>query len=171
MPEAMTPKEVNELLARAAVVDRRRGEVSKFEIEEWHAHAVAQRWTLLEAVAAMRAHYAASTEWLMPHHVNERIKADRRQPRRNGHLPELEAAPPATPERIAEIRTKALRDWCERTGRRKAVPEREERSAIDELRRLTDHLPLPRRELEQRTPEPVGAAGDHGKELTDQETR
>ncbi|WP_348240627.1 hypothetical protein, partial [Salmonella enterica] len=35
------------------------------------------RWTLPEAVAAVHAHFAESTDYLMPAHITTRVKATR----------------------------------------------------------------------------------------------
>jgi hypothetical protein len=69
----MTKGEVVDLLTAAAMFDRRT--VGKADAEAWLA--VVGDLPFGDALAAVRAHYTESTDWLMPAHVRQRVKAIR----------------------------------------------------------------------------------------------
>lgn len=70
----MTLAEVVDLLTEAARFDRRT--IGKAEAKAWHA--VVGDLSLDDALAAVRAHYAETSDWLMPAHVRKGVKAMRR---------------------------------------------------------------------------------------------
>lgn len=74
----MTEDEIRGLLAAAMAYDNRRpGDAN---VEAWLEAATRARWTFPAALDAVHAHYATSTQFLMPGHVTERIRQDRRGP-------------------------------------------------------------------------------------------
>lgn len=70
----MTEDEVIDLLTAAAMFDRRT--VGEADAEAWLA--VVGDLPFTDALAAVRAHYTDSTDWLMPAHVRARVRAMRR---------------------------------------------------------------------------------------------
>jgi hypothetical protein len=66
---------VRQLLAVVMAYDNRKpGDAT---VLAWSEAARRGRWTYAEAVDAVHAHYATSTEWLMPGHITARVKASR----------------------------------------------------------------------------------------------
>lgn len=70
----MTLDQAVDLLTAAAMFDRRT--VGTADAMAWHA--VVGDLELDDAVAAVRAHYTETSEWLMPAHVRNRVKIMRR---------------------------------------------------------------------------------------------
>lgn len=97
----ITELEIRALLAVVMAYDNRKpGEAN---VTAWLEQGVRCRWTYDEAREAVHAHFAASTDFLMPAHITAHIRAERtRQPT---HTPfaEIEAPPPADPERIGAL--------------------------------------------------------------------
>ena len=83
----MTIDETIDLLTAAAAFDRRT--VGKADAVAWHT--VVGDLPLDDCLAAVRGHYTDTTDWLMPAHVRQRVKAMRRD-RIDRAIP---AAPPA----------------------------------------------------------------------------
>jgi hypothetical protein len=71
----MTRAETVAVLAAVVAYDNR--EPTEAVIAAWLAAAQDARWTRDEAITAVRQHYASSTEWIMPAHVTERVRAAR----------------------------------------------------------------------------------------------
>lgn len=103
----MTPDEIINLLTVAAAYDRRKA--GQADVHAWADAAARARWTYPEALDAVKAHYANSSEWLMPAHITEAIRARRTQPAPVAEL-ELPSAPAADPVHVraalTEIATK-----------------------------------------------------------------
>lgn len=74
----MTHNEVVDLLSTIASYDNRKPNPAA--VAAWGTAAEMGRWTLDEAVAAVKAHFFEETAYLMPAHVAKRIK-DARQDR------------------------------------------------------------------------------------------
>lgn len=74
----MTHNEVVDLLSTIASYDNRKPNAAA--VAAWGTAAEMGRWTLPEALAAVKAHFFESTDYLMPAHVAKRIK-DTRQDR------------------------------------------------------------------------------------------
>ncbi|WP_280273422.1 hypothetical protein [Nocardia wallacei] len=100
----MTPDDVLVLLQVAQSYDNRN--IDRIMQSSWLDAAHRARWDRDAALTAIRAHYAESTDWIMPGHVTARIKAAAKAP---GYAPEyrpaLAAAPPATAEQRAAARS------------------------------------------------------------------
>lgn len=93
----MNEDEVRALLAVAMGYDNRRP--GDLNVAAWREASERGRWTLGEAVNAAHEHYAVSSDFLMPAHITDRIRAERR----HAPLPaerQIETAPPAEQERI-----------------------------------------------------------------------
>jgi hypothetical protein len=74
----VTEDEIRGLLAAAMAYDNRRpGDAN---VAAWLEAATRARWTFPAALDAVHAHYATATQFLMPGHVTERIRQDRREP-------------------------------------------------------------------------------------------
>ncbi len=69
---------VGQILTAAAVYDSRKP--STTYVAAWSQAAMRGRWTLDEALDAVHAHYSECTEWIMPGHVTQRIRANRSHP-------------------------------------------------------------------------------------------
>lgn len=93
----MTEDEVIGLLQVAAMYDHRN--IGQTEITAWSDAAGRGRWTADAAQDAIRRHYATSTAYLMPGHVTELLRAERRQPEAYGDRRAL-PRPPLSPETI-----------------------------------------------------------------------
>jgi hypothetical protein len=97
--------EVAELLATAAAFDRR--EVSQLDAEAWHAafaFAGMGDLELVDAKAAVAAHYAHTRQWLMPADVVSFCKRIRRERlKAAGDLHRLVQADPDSPNYLAEF--------------------------------------------------------------------
>lgn len=72
---AMTARGIGDVLAVVVAYDNR--EITEAVVAAWLAAAQDARWTRDEAVIAVRQHYANTTEWIMPAHVTERVRAAR----------------------------------------------------------------------------------------------
>lgn len=84
----LTIDEIKAVLAVAMSYDNRKlpGEAN---LLAWVEASGRANWTLTAAVAAVHEHYATQTEFLMPGHITQIIRAERRQPAR------YQAPPPA----------------------------------------------------------------------------
>lgn len=76
----MNHDHVIRLLAVITAYDRRT--IGDFDIRVFTEAAQRAGWTLNQAVDAVHAHYAHSTDWLQPGHITARIRQERRQPAR-----------------------------------------------------------------------------------------
>ena len=83
----MTIEETIDLLTAAAAFDRRT--VGKADAVAWHT--VVGDLAFVDCLVAVRGHYTDTTDWLMPAHVRQRVRAMRRD-RIDRAIP---AAPPA----------------------------------------------------------------------------
>jgi hypothetical protein len=97
----MTHDEVVDLLSAINVHDHRA--VGRPTIAEWLAVADVGRWTYVEALAAMRAHFTDSKEYLMPAHITERIRAARADAAARELAEAAAVIDVASAERVAEI--------------------------------------------------------------------
>ncbi|MCG3757384.1 hypothetical protein [Amycolatopsis sp. Poz14] len=109
----LTDEQIRAVLAAAMGYDNRRP--GDLNVAAWREASQVGRWTLGEAVEAVHQHYATQTDFLMPGHVTQRIKAARR----TAPLPaerQLPTAPPAEPERVraAVAEIGARLGWPER---------------------------------------------------------
>lgn len=93
----MTEQEIKALLALAMSYDNRRpGEANT---AAWVEAAARGRWTFDAAVEAIHAHYATSTQFLMPGHITAAVRARMRLPAPASEaVAEIEAASPASEE-------------------------------------------------------------------------
>lgn len=66
----MTPEETGKLLATVAAIDRRK--VGTLDVIAWHRIVGDLRYADCEN--AVMAHFAESTDWLMPAHVRQRVR-------------------------------------------------------------------------------------------------
>lgn len=71
----MTLEETGELLAHAALVDNRKTDPAI--VIAWHS--ILGDLPYADCEEAVRAHYAETSNWLMPAHVRNRVKEARRQ--------------------------------------------------------------------------------------------
>lgn len=102
----MTIDETIDLLTAAAAFDRRT--VGKADAIAWHA--TVGDLALDDCRAAVIAHYTETTEWLMPAHVRQRVKAIRARRLQDTEIP----APP--PELLDD--PPAYRAWLRESARR-----------------------------------------------------
>lgn len=93
----MNPSDTAAALARAAAFDRRT--VGEVEARAW-AEAMPADYTLPEVIAAIVAHYTASTDFLMPAHVVKIVKADRAAKRQAITASNYNAVPDADPDDV-----------------------------------------------------------------------
>lgn len=93
----MTDEEVRALMVVIMGYDHRKP--GELDLAAWGTASEIARWTFGEAVQAAHAHFAESTDYLMPGHITKLIRAQRQQPPRVAEL-ELPAADPAGQARI-----------------------------------------------------------------------
>lgn len=97
----MTEDEIRGLLAAAMAYDNRRpGDAN---VAAWMEAAVRAKWTFREALDAVHAHYATSTVFLMPGHITERLRVERRQPAPYTALLPAEPASDETRARMKDL--------------------------------------------------------------------
>lgn len=105
----LTDTEVRVLLGHAMAYDNRKvpGEANR---AAWVEASRRNNWTLDAALEALHQHYATSSEFVMPGHLTQLIRAERRQPA--PFVPE--PPPPAIEAAVAEV-TRALPSTSEPT--------------------------------------------------------
>jgi hypothetical protein len=97
----VTEDEVRGLLAAAMAYDNRRpGDAN---VAAWLEAATRAHWTFDAALEAIHGHYATSTAFLMPGHITERIRVERRQPTPYRELGPAEPASVETRERMRDL--------------------------------------------------------------------
>lgn len=99
----LTNDQVVDLLTLAAGYDRRK--VGLADVAVWHDAAERNRWQPDDAMTAVKVHYATSTAWLMPGHIAEIIRAERRQP-----APFVPEPPPPAIEAAARTALPSIAD-------------------------------------------------------------
>ncbi len=109
----LTDEEIRAVLAAAMGYDNRRP--GDLNVAAWQEASEIGRWTLGEAVEAVHQHYATRTDFLMPGHVTQHIRAARR----TAPMPaerQLPTAPPAEPERVRDFMAQIRRSlgWTQR---------------------------------------------------------
>lgn len=88
-------------------------------VAAWMESSRRAGWTFALAEDAIHEHFAqTSGAWLMPGRVTERIRASRRQPASVAEQRVLDAPPPASEERRAEVMAMFVRKIADR----KSVP-------------------------------------------------
>jgi hypothetical protein len=99
----MTTDDVVDLLSAITAYDNRNA--SQATVLAWAKAAELGRWTLPEALDAVHAHFAESTDFLMPAHITTRVKATRQDRALRAENAALTAAPtdPAAAERIQQV--------------------------------------------------------------------
>lgn len=97
----MTHDEVVHLLQIVSTYDSRK--LDHLTVAAWKEAASRARWTSDAALEAVHEHYSKSTAWLMPGHVTELVRAGKRHPAPVDEVLSIAAAPPASPERRAEL--------------------------------------------------------------------
>lgn len=109
----LTDAQVKHLLVASMAYDNRKlpGEAN---VRAWKEAAHRTGWAFEEALEAIHAHYAESTEFIMPGHITQRIKGNRRQPAPVEAFGVLEAAQSATEEH----RLAVIRQFAERMAKR-----------------------------------------------------
>lgn len=95
----MTKNQVVDLIKLIRSYDNRN--LDEAAVTAWAEQAIISGWEADEAFAAVREHFRDSTDWLMPGHINQILRARRRQPatvtelRATGALPQTPHVPPA----------------------------------------------------------------------------
>jgi hypothetical protein len=74
----MNTNDIIDLLTYIVAYDRRT--TGRADVIAWHDAATRANWTTTEAQEAVKIHFTHSTEWLMPGHITQIIKTNRRQP-------------------------------------------------------------------------------------------
>lgn len=99
----MNRNEVIDLLSAITAYDNRNA--TRETVLAWSKAAEIGRWTLPEALEAVHEHFAEATEYLLPGHITQRIKAARQDRHMRHELQQLDAAPvnPAAADRIQQI--------------------------------------------------------------------
>lgn len=97
----MNRAQIVDLLTTAACYDNRKPNPDT--LLAWSEAAHRARWTPQEALDAIHDHYANSTEFLMPAHITEAIRAKRQQPPPMEPRRQIAGPPPADPQRIGNV--------------------------------------------------------------------
>lgn len=114
----MTRAEITDLLTWAQAVDGHQRGVP--DVEVWLDAAARGRWSRTAAADAIRAVGARFTGYrLMPGHVDEQIRADRRHP---APVAQVRAAIEGTPPAADETRAAVVADFVAAMARRKSAP-------------------------------------------------
>jgi len=142
----MNNGEVIDLLSLITAYDGRNA--GPAELHAWAEAAQRGRWTYAEAADAVSAHFAESTEWLMPGHITQRLRQRRAEP------PRSNALPAATPRPADEAHVCRVVDWL---AARLAADR--ETAADDQWRALGIECPHCRAEPGARCVQTVGMHG------------
>lgn len=97
----MTEQEIRQLLAVAMAYDNRKP--GDMNVMAWTEAANRGRWSFEAALEAIHAHYAQSTDFLMPAHITTLIRHAMRQPAPFKELPPVEPASEETRARVMEL--------------------------------------------------------------------
>lgn len=97
----MTDEEVQAFLAEIIKIDNRK--LSAALVLTWKDAAHFGRWTYREAMEALHWHTLNSTDWLMPAHVNLRIKDQRQIPAPVAEVARIERTAPAGSDHIKTV--------------------------------------------------------------------
>lgn len=99
----MTNNEIIDLLTAISAYDNRKPNPAS--VLAWGKAAELGRWTLVEALDAVHAHFSENPDYLMPAHVTVRVKAARQDRAMRDEALALEAAPvdPVAAARVQEI--------------------------------------------------------------------
>lgn len=101
----MTRDQVVEVLQTIAVYDNRK--LDTLTIAAWTEAAERARWTHQGAIDAVHHHFARSSEWCMPAHITERLRADHKHPPTMAEVRDLPTGvtplPSATPWAMARV--------------------------------------------------------------------
>ncbi|GGF38958.1 hypothetical protein [Williamsia phyllosphaerae] len=97
----MTRDQIIELLQVIQSYDSRT--IDELAIHTWGKAAEIGRWAPEPAAAAVHAHYADTTAWLMPGHITQAIRSAARQPAPVDEVVFALDKPVASPERRAEL--------------------------------------------------------------------
>lgn len=123
----MTEEETRALLATAMAYDNRKpGDAT---VLAWHEAAIRGRWTFPAALDALHAHYAESSDWVMPGHITARLKATRTGPQPVAEQLALSSAQPAEPERISSV----VEAIANRLGWQRKTPDPAVASALTQI--------------------------------------
>jgi hypothetical protein len=95
----LTDDQIRALLTVAMGYDNRRP--GDLNVAAWREASTRGRWTFDAAVEAIHAHYAESTDFLMPGHITKRVRGG--QPPRHVALPPSEPASEETRSRIMQL--------------------------------------------------------------------
>jgi hypothetical protein len=122
----MTPKEITQVLAKAASYDRRT--VGAADVLAWHE--ILGRYDLGGALEAVTRHYADSREWIMPADVVRHIRTIRDQRQRDSRhavraLPSRYETDPERDARIAAHIRAIRQDLAARRTARHAADDRD----------------------------------------------
>lgn len=127
----LTDPQVRALLAAAMSYDNRKP--GNANVAAWTEAATRGRWTFDAALDAIHAHYAASTDFLMPGHITQRIKAEVRY----APNPDRPAALPAgladTTRSIPAPESRPFVAWPSRKARRRRLDDEGRARARAEL--------------------------------------
>lgn len=118
----LTRPEMVNLLTAASAYDNR--QPNPAAVMAWGKASEIGRWTFDEALEALHAHYAETTDFVMPGHITARIRVERQDRAMRAEARQLEETPtnPAAAERIQQIITEVAEQmgWTEpgtpRTG-------------------------------------------------------
>jgi hypothetical protein len=86
----VTTDDIRRLLAAAMAYDNRKPGAAN--VAAWTEAAHRAGWTFDAALEAIHAHYAESTQFVMPGHITERIRLANRQPAPYTALPPAQTA-------------------------------------------------------------------------------
>lgn len=113
----MNETEIRQLLAVAMAYDNRKP--GQAAVLAWGEAARRARWTFEAAMDAVHAHYAESTEFLMPAHITQRLRAGRR-----AEAEQYQALPPAAPasEEARQRAMEMVRQYAARFSMPRDVP-------------------------------------------------
>lgn len=111
----MNQQEIRALYAKVIAYDNRKP--SEANITAWAEQAEVGRWSLQEALDAVTEHHRRSTDFLMPAHLHEIIRENRRQPAL--YVAQIEGPEPADESTRERIMTMVGRRFSMPVGRQR----------------------------------------------------
>ncbi|MGW6698821.1 hypothetical protein [Nocardia sp. NPDC055049] len=97
----MTRDDIITVLQTAGAYDNRK--IDRVMIAAWSESARRAGWSVGDAVDAVHEHFANTTAYLMPGHITERIRAERRHAPPIAEVRAIDPPPPASEEKRAAV--------------------------------------------------------------------
>lgn len=136
----LTDDQIRALLAVAMGYDNRRP--GDLNVAAWTEASTRGRWTFNAAVEAIHDHYARNTDFLMPGHITQKLRASQGQPPAYVALPTAQPASDEHRNRMRELigNTCRLPQHAQNRRRQWAPKSAEHNAAREHARAELDHI-------------------------------